>query len=80
MRNFYMTANIDGRSTAVTGGPQRKDGGMVIEVRQRDKGNSVTRATAWVAFRVRCDEENGKLITKIINHKGSIVDAFVTER
>lgn len=80
MRNFYLTADIDGRQTLLTGGPRAKDGGMTIELRQRDNGISV------VSLYVRCFERNGKLVTKVIFPDGfthesdGLTHEFVTER
>ena len=48
MRNFYMEADIEGRKTMLTGGPAAKDGGMTVDIRQREEGNSV------LAFRIEC--------------------------
>ena len=41
MRNFYMKAKVDGRKTPITGGPRNKDGGMFINLYQKEKGESV---------------------------------------
>jgi hypothetical protein len=38
VRNFYVVADVDGRSSQVTGGPIRKDGGMTISLTMRDNG------------------------------------------
>ena len=43
VRNFWIEAKIDGRNTALSGGPQRKDGGFGLTIYQRDNG-SITRA------------------------------------
>lgn len=41
MRNFYMKAKVDGRKTFIAGGPRNKDGGMFINLYQKEKGESV---------------------------------------
>lgn len=38
VRNFYLTAEIDGRRTRLEGGPQARDGGFSLVVRQRTHG------------------------------------------
>ena len=50
---------------------------MSIEIRQRDRGNSV------VAFKIECFvDHDGKLVTEVRDHNGYAVksDVFVTER
>lgn len=74
MRNFYLTADIDGRETLLTGGPRAKDGNMRVEIRQRDNGHSV------VAFSIGCIEFDGKLITTVFDHNGDRVAQFETDR
>ena len=41
MRNFYIKGQVDGRKTPIAGGPRNKDGGMVITLFQKEKGESV---------------------------------------
>ena len=74
MRNFYLTADIDGRATLLSGGPRAKDGEMSIEIRQRDEGRSV------VAFRIECIQEDGDLMTYVLDHEGNKVGSFATKR
>lgn len=35
VRNFWIKANIDGRNTALEGGPPAKDGGFDLTITQR---------------------------------------------
>lgn len=42
VRNFWIDARIDGRSARLEGGPQAKDGGFSLVIRQRDNGGIVT--------------------------------------
>jgi hypothetical protein len=41
VRNFYVAADIDGRTTKLQGGPASKDGGMTVTLYQRRDGNIV---------------------------------------
>lgn len=41
VRNFYVTADIDGRTTKLKGGPASKDGGMTVTLYQRSEGGIV---------------------------------------
>ena len=45
VRNFYLDAKIDGRKSRLTGGPVRKDGGLRLTIKQRDKGGITTALT-----------------------------------
>lgn len=73
LRNFWVEANIDGRETALEGGPRRKDGGMTVTVLQRKDGGKAT------AVKVNCWESNGELFSRVeIN--GTVVDTFKTRR
>lgn len=74
MRNFYIEADIEGRSSTLTGGPACKDGGMAVTIRQRDEGNSV------VAFRINCTERDGELTTFVFDNEGNKVAEFKTKR
>ena len=74
MRNFYLTADIDGRKTLLTGGPRAKTGEMSVEIRQRLDGRSV------VACKIRCRERDGTLSTEVYDEEGNCVIEFVTER
>lgn len=56
VRPFYISADIEGRKTELTGGPRRKDGYMNIEITQRDEGAITT------AFTIRCYLETNKEI------------------
>ena len=38
VRNWWIEGNIDGRKSALSGGPVSKDGGIDITIYQRDKG------------------------------------------
>ena len=59
VRNFWVEADIDGRKTVLSGGPKAKDGGMYINIYQREEGGIVQ------AARIRCVEQDGRLATEI---------------
>jgi len=40
VRNFWLSADIDGRSTMLDGGPRSKDGGFDLDIYQRANGSS----------------------------------------
>jgi hypothetical protein len=44
-RNWWISAEIDGRKTNLAGGPRAKSGGFLLRVRQRDNGASVGAVT-----------------------------------
>lgn len=48
VRNFWLSADVDGRTSTVTGGPRGKDGGITLRVYQRDSGAVMT------ALRIEC--------------------------
>lgn len=58
-RNFWVNARIDGRKTVLSGGPQSANGGMEIEVYQRENGGIVS------AVRIKCVECDGRLATEV---------------
>lgn len=41
MKNFYITANVDGRKTPISFGPRSKDGGFSLKIYQRSKGEKL---------------------------------------
>lgn len=41
VRNFWLSADIDGRSTLLEGGPRSRDGGFDLDVYQRADGSVV---------------------------------------
>ena len=78
---FYISADIEGRKTELTGGPRRKDGYMNIEITQRDSGAITT------AFTIRCclvDDkeivgETPKLCTSVYDSNGDLVAEHYTD-
>lgn len=64
VRNFWVEVYIDGRKTNIASGPRRKDGGMVIEIFQRDKGSVKKACTLYCVV-----ELDGKtLVTQLEDH------------
>ena len=75
LRNFWIEAQIDGRKTALTGGPVSKEGGFVLDIRQRDKGSS------FLAYRVvGYVGHYGRLIVEVTDRDGRPVSSSVTTR
>lgn len=48
IRNFWLSGEVDGRSSRVSGGPRARDGGLHLTIYQRDRGSIVT------ALKVQC--------------------------
>lgn len=76
VRNFYVSGDVDGRRTELTGGPVNKEGGMYLRITQRDDGSIRTAFTirSWVR------RNDGKLMTTVTNGEGAIVGELVTDR
>lgn len=74
VRNFYIKGSIDGRKTDLTGGPSRKDGGMVLNLTQRNKGIIDKCAT------IECYAERDVLKTIIYDKNGNVVLENITTR
>ena len=74
VRNFYITGNIDGRKTNLSGGPGRKDGGMHLELTQRNEG------TIEKCVSVECVADKDELKTIIYNKDGVPVFELITKR
>lgn len=73
LRNFWMTANVDGRESLVTAGPRSKDGGMSVNLAQLNCGESD------MSLNVSCIESAGKVSTIVRSH-GVLVAKYVTYR
>jgi hypothetical protein len=41
LRNFWITAKIDGQKTKIAGGPRAKDGGFELTILMRDDGEKI---------------------------------------
>jgi len=61
VRNFYAKIKVDGRETNVGVGPRGKDGGMGIELYQRDYGEISHVLTIYCHF-----NSDGLLITEVV--------------
>ena len=73
VRNFWATVNVDGYKTEMAGGPRSKEGGLTVEVKQRDEGQKVT------AVKVRCFEVDGGLFSEV-SIGGKVVGTYSTRR
>lgn len=74
VRNFYIKGNIDGRKTSISGGSSRKDGGMVLNLTQRNKGSIEKCAT------IECFADGDELKTIIYDKNGNAVLENITKR
>lgn len=74
VRNFYIKGSIDGRKTNLTGGPSRKDGGMVLNLTQRNNGGIDKCAT------IECNAEGDVLKTIIYDKDGKTIFENITNR
>lgn len=76
IRNFWMTSEVDGKDTAITGGPRSKDGGMISQFHIRNKGGSQRALTIYCMV-----NNEGKLQIDIFDaQKKKIVYTIETER
>lgn len=81
IRPFYISADIEGRKTPLAGGPARKDGGMTVEITQRNGEKIET------AFTIKCYLETDetivegppKLCTSIYDSNGDLVREHYTD-
>jgi hypothetical protein len=74
VRNFWIDADIDGRQTMLSGGPKSRNGGMTVNIYQRDCSQIIHPVT------VNCYEDHGKLIVSVSDETGMEVFRKVTER
>lgn len=74
VRNFWVEADIDGRSTKLAGGPAAKNGGMTVVIKQREECQIIT------AFKIVCREYDGNLCTTVIDREGNATEDVWTMR
>lgn len=74
VRNFYIKGSIDGRRTNLSGGPSRKDGGMVLNITQRNNG-SIEKCAS-----VECFADGDELKTTIYDKDGQAIFENITKR
>ena len=74
VRNFYIKGKIDGRRTHLSGGPGRKDGGMVLILTQRNN-NSIEECAS-----IECFADGDILKTVIYDKNKNIVLENKTKR
>jgi hypothetical protein len=77
VRPFYMTADIEGRATELSGGPRSKNGYQNIKINQRNKGEI---ETAFTICSYSIDRE-GKhfLVTSVSGKDGIVIAKHETE-
>ena len=75
VRNFYVLGEVDGRVTAIEGGPRNRNGGMSLWITQRKNNDIVS------AFRITCRVmSDGRLATRIFDGDWNQVGELVTDR
>lgn len=75
VRNFWVDGYIDGRETRLGGGPRSKDGGMRVELFQRENGGITT------ALKVECTaERDGTLVTTVLDEEDNLIFEKKTTR
>src|SRR5436190_8165421 len=73
--NFWIDAEIDGRSTRLEGGPQSADGGMDVTLKIRE-GGTVSRCLS-----IRCyASPRGQLTALVIAPDGGTIACIETDR
>lgn len=74
VRNFWADIKIDGRTFDLRGGPQKKDGGMQIDVYQRENGGIMK------VVKIVCSaDEKGSLKTSVFLNE-ELIGACESER
>ena len=63
VRNFWFDAQVDDRAAVVSAGPRARDGGMVIDLFQRNDGDVAP------AFRITCMPYGNRLVTTIYEER-----------
>lgn len=74
VRNFWVELDVDGRSS-IAAGPRAKEGGFLINIKQRDIG-LVTNAATITGTVLEC----GSLVLTITDKNGRIVHENLTVR
>ena len=59
VRNFWISADVDGRESVIAGGPRSKEGGFDLSIQQRDDGCVVGAAEILGRF------INGRLVLRV---------------
>ena len=75
VRNFWIDGQVDGRQSDVSGGPRAKDGGIRVDIKQRDNG-SVTDA---VTIKGYADSE-GNLSLRVYDKDDNLIFENKTKR
>lgn len=79
VRNFWVDAQIDGRQTALSGGPTGAGGGFDLTIKQRDvDGDGNVMVTTAYEIMGRADGNELKLFIR--DAEGNLVDFNITDR
>lgn len=74
VRNFYVTADIEGRSTPLAGGPRNRNGNMLVTITQRSGGVVIP------AFTIESHTYGDALVSLVYDSMGNFVSEFKTRR
>lgn len=74
VRNFWITADIDGRKSQIESGPIRRDGGIYLTIKMRDDGDVRNVLTV-----VGTAADDGALTLEIIDG-GKVIHTIHTRR
>lgn len=75
IRNWWITADVDGRESQVSGGPRGKDGGIYLVIAQRSNGEISNVLTV-----VGTAREDGRLFLEVLDHDGHVIHEITTLR
>ncbi len=71
VRNFWLTAEVDGKKEPVATGPRSSDGGMTVKLFVRDNGESRRAVT------LECDASaDGQLVIRMAGPDGAVIQSF----
>jgi len=62
LRNFWLSAHVDGRKTSIGSGPRAKDGGFTLQISMRENGERI--APIRIVGRVT---EEGALVLEVFH-------------
>jgi hypothetical protein len=78
VRNFWVSADIDGRATELAGGPRNKNGGMTICLYMREDGCIGFGGKPVV--KLECRANDNLLTLRIKDEYGNTKDEIITRR
>ena len=74
VRNFWIEGSIDGRISTLAGGPQSKEGGLEVIIKQREDGGITA------PIEVICEADSAGNLTTVVFHNGVEVCRHETKR